>query len=194
MIQVLIGVAVLLSVVTRFWGIGHELPASYYPDEANFVKRSLAFGSGDLNPHWFHKPAFFMYVLFFEYGVYFVAGKVFGAWGSVGDFALHFVGSLGPFLWIGRVTVAAFSLGALWLVYRMGCDYFGRVAGVASVFLASLTFGIVASSQLVKADVPAMFFSLAAIYWTLKFADGGRWLERVEFGCRAARFCGHRFR
>ena len=62
----------------RLWGVQHDLPHSYYPDEVHFVQRAVAFGSGDLNPHWFHKPALYMYLLFLEYGVYYCAGLLLG--------------------------------------------------------------------------------------------------------------------
>ena len=88
----LLGVLALCA-VTRFQSIGHDLPNSYYPDEIHFVKRSVAFGSGDPNPHWFHKPAFLMYLLFVEYGVLFVWQYVSGAIRSV-DEALVWLGKL----------------------------------------------------------------------------------------------------
>ncbi len=78
----------LLAVTLRILGIWHSYPYSFYPDEAHFVKRALSFGSLDFNPHWFHKPALYMYILFFEYGLYFVIGKILGAWNSVSGFAV----------------------------------------------------------------------------------------------------------
>ena len=52
----------LLAAGIRLWGLFHDLPFSYFGDELHFMKRSMALGTGDLNPHWFHKPALFMYV------------------------------------------------------------------------------------------------------------------------------------
>ena len=86
-----------LAEIVRLWGVGHDLPFSYYGDEQHFVKRGLSFGSGDLNPHWFHKPAFYMYILFFDYGVFYCAGWLTGFWSSVADFAVSYVLNRGRF-------------------------------------------------------------------------------------------------
>ena len=67
---------ILIAFSVRFFGIFHDLPFTYYGDEKHFINRAVAFGSGDLNPHWFHKPALYMYLLFFEYGMYFLVGKL----------------------------------------------------------------------------------------------------------------------
>ena len=110
----------LLGALLRLLGIWHGYPFSYYPDEAHFVKRALSFGSFDFNPHWFHKPAFFMYVLFFEYGIYFLFGKLAGLWNTVSDFATTYIVQPGPFYLIGRLTSAFFSLATIYLVFRIG--------------------------------------------------------------------------
>ena len=60
----------LLAAALRLWGLLHDLPFSYFGDELHFMRRAMAIGTGDLNPHWFHKPAFLMYVLAFCYGLY----------------------------------------------------------------------------------------------------------------------------
>ena len=69
-----IGVATAM----RVWGLFHDLPFSFYGDELHFIKRSMALGAGDLNPHWFHKPAFLMYMFAFFYGIYYLVGALFG--------------------------------------------------------------------------------------------------------------------
>ena len=104
---------VVLAAGLRLWSLDHGLPYSYYADESHFVKRSLAFGSGDLNPHWYHKPAFFMYALFFEYGVYFLFGKVVGWWSSPTAFAHHYFEDPGMFYALGRATASLAGVGVV---------------------------------------------------------------------------------
>ena len=119
-----------LAALLRFWAIDHGLPFSYYADEDHFVKRSIAFGSWDLNPHWFHKPAFFMYVLFFEYGIYFVVGKMMGWWGGATEFALHYFRDPGMFYLLGRITATLAGLGVVALGMRCGRHLAGRTCGL----------------------------------------------------------------
>ncbi len=154
----------LLALVLRLWGIWHGYPYSFYPDEAHFVKRALAFGSGDLNPHWFHKPAFFMYQLFFEYGLFFIFGKIIGIWDSVNGFAVNYILNPGPFYIIGRITVTFFSLGTVVVTYLIGKTLFRKRVGLIAALLLALSFGHVMISKDIKADMPCVFFTVVSAW------------------------------
>ena len=162
---------VLLAVVLRLWGIWHGYPYSYYSDEAHFVKRALSFGSGDLNPHWFHKPAFYMYILFCEYSLYFLFGKIVGLWPSMSEFAVSYIKNPGAFYLIGRFTTVLFSLGSIWVVYRIGEKHFRKNTGIVAALLLSLSYGHVAASQDIKADTPAMFFAILSVLFLLNYVQ-----------------------
>jgi 4-amino-4-deoxy-L-arabinose transferase-like glycosyltransferase len=166
-----IGAILLLAAALRFWGIAHGYPHSYYPDEAHFVKRALSFGSGNFNPHWFHKPAFFMYLLFFQYGLFFVIGRIFGLWSGVEEFAVSFVLNPGPFFVIGRTAVVLFGLGMVYLTYRIGRILWDRRAGLLAAFALAVSPGQAWVSRDVKADVPCAFFTLASAYFLLRFVE-----------------------
>jgi 4-amino-4-deoxy-L-arabinose transferase-like glycosyltransferase len=161
--------------IVRLWGVQHDLPHSYYPDELHFVQRAVSFGSGDFNPHWFHKPALYMYLLFLEYGGYFCAGLLLGFWGSVPEFALSFIQDTGPFILIGRLTTVLFSVGCLVAVYRIGEKHFAKHVGLVAALLLSLVVGHVQPSRWVKADVPAAFFAIWSVYFLLNYLKDGRW-------------------
>src|SRR5262245_20678761 len=60
----------LLAAGLRLWGLTHDLPFSYFGDELHLLKMSAAMGTGDLNPHWFHKPAFLNYLMLLGFGLY----------------------------------------------------------------------------------------------------------------------------
>lgn len=169
-----LGLVLLLAAVLHAWGLGESLPYSYYGDEQHFVKRALSFGSGDLNPHWFHKPAFYMYVLFGEFGALFVAGKLVGAWDSVSGFAVEFVRNPKAFYLLGRISTSIFGVAAVWLVYLIGKRHFGKAVGLVGALFASLTYGSVDSAQSVKADAPAMFFAVASMLFLLNYLDSRR--------------------
>jgi 4-amino-4-deoxy-L-arabinose transferase-like glycosyltransferase len=168
----LLGGVLALGLAVRLWGIDKGLPHSYYPDEAHLVKRSLSFGSGDLNPRWFHKPAFYMYILFFEYGCYYAVGRLAGAWSSVGDFAVGYILDPGPFYLIGRLSGVLFGLATIWVVFRIGERRFERDSGLLGALLLALTCGAVASCQDVKEDIPAGFFATLSMLLLLKVPDG----------------------
>jgi len=183
------GIAVLAALL-RIWALDHGLPDSYYADESHFVKRSVAFGTGDLNPHWFHKPAFFMYVLFFEYGVYFLIGKVVGWWSTKGDFAEHFFNDAGTFYLIGRATATLAGIGIVVLVAACGRRISGPLTGlIAALFMAG-NLSLAEAGRWVKADVPCAFFTLLATYWLIRVMDGGKrrhyWLAGLAIGIGTA--------
>jgi hypothetical protein len=145
----------VLAVLLRLWGLFHDLPFSYFGDELHFMKRSAALGTGDLNPHWFHKPAFLMYVLAFVDGLYYAAGRVFGWFGSTAEFGAHFLSDPGPFLLLGRLVVFACGVATVLVVYRIARQVFGSVhAAFSAGLVAAVMAPMVASSQHIKSDVP----------------------------------------
>lgn len=170
----LFGVLALAAIV-RLWGIQHDLPNSYYGDEQHFVNRALSFGSGDLNPHWFHKPAFYMYLLYVEYGVYYCVGWLLGLWNSVDEFAVSYIRDPSAFYLIGRLTTLGFGIATIWGVYRIGERHFSKSVGLYAALLLALTYGHVEASRVVKADVPAACLGIWAMYFLLNYVQQPKW-------------------
>ena len=165
---------ILIGAVLRVYGIWHGYPHSYYPDEAHFVKRALSFGSGDFNPHWFHKPAFYMYILFFEYGLLFIFGKIVGIWNSVTDFAVYYIKSPGIFYLMGRLTTVIFSLGVIALTYLAAEKIFSRKAAIISGLIVALSYGHIIVAKDIKADTPCAFFTIASCYYLMRYLSSSR--------------------
>lgn len=157
-----------LALLLRFWGVLHDLPFSYYGDELHLMKRAMTMGTGDLNPHWFHKPALLMYVLLLAYGTFFVCGWVVGRFESVDHFAAFFLADHGPFLLIGRLIVLAAGVALVYAVYRLGRAISGRPGvGLAGALVAAVMPPLVASSQHIKADTPcALLIVLSLVVYT----------------------------
>ena len=164
-------IILIFAAILRFWGIWHGYPFSYYPDEQHFVNRAVSFGSGDLNPHWFHKPAFLMYLLFFEYGLYFVIGKIAGIFSNSDAFAISYFQSSWPFILIGRITVSLFSIATIYVVYKIGEKFWSKKVGLFSSLFLTLCYGHIFSGQDVKADVPTTFFTVLSIYYLLSVVN-----------------------
>ena len=149
----------------RLIGISHDLPFSFFGDELHFIKRSMALGSGDLNPHWFHKPAFLMYILLACYGMFFALGWLFGQFSSAFEFGAYFLQDQGMFLLIGRSVVAAFGVGTVYVVYKISMRCFNHFPiALASAFIAAVLSPMALGSYVVKADVPAGFFIAVSLY------------------------------
>ncbi len=164
-------VVLIFASIIRFWGIWHGYPFSYYSDEQHFVNRAISFGSGDLNPHWFHKPAFLMYILFSEYGLFFVIGKIIGMFSNVDSFAIYYFKNSWPFILIGRITVTLFGIATIYVVYKIGEKFWSKKAGLFCSMFLTLSYGHIFCGQDVKADVPTTFFTVLSIYFLLKVVD-----------------------
>ncbi len=181
-LRLLLAAVLLLAAALRLWGVGHDLPFSYYGDELHWMKRSLALGTGDLNPHWFHKPAFFMYVLFAAYGAYFLAGFAAGRFDSPEAFGAHFLAEPAPFLLIGRLLVCAAGVATVWVVFRLARRVHGEregepagtYAGLGAALVAAVLVPMVASSQHIKADVPCALLMALAVWSFLGTRDSAR--------------------
>jgi 4-amino-4-deoxy-L-arabinose transferase-like glycosyltransferase len=171
----LVGI-LLLAAGIRLWGLFHDLPFSYFGDELHFMKRSMALGTGDLNPHWFHKPALPMYLWLLCYGLFFVAGRLVGRFGSTAEFGAYFLTTPGPFLLIGRLVVFAFGVATVWVVYRLARKAFASErAGLMAALVAAVLAPMVASSQHMKSDVPGGFFIVLSLLVYLRTRDDPRW-------------------
>lgn len=164
-----------LALALRAAGIFPDYPFSYHGDELHFIKRAMSLGTGDLNPHWFHKPALLMYLLLFCYGSYFAIGSVVGLFGSVDQFGAHFLTNMGPFIVIGRSLIVAFGVGTVYMVYRTAMRAFGSfLHGAVAALVAAVLYPMAVGSQAVKADVPAGFFVALSFYWFLKSRESER--------------------
>lgn len=179
-VTIALALVLLLATVLRLWGLLHDLPFSYYGDELHFMRRAMAIGTGDLNPHWFHKPAFLMYVLAFFYGLYFVGGLLTGRFDSTAEFGASFLFDPAPFLFIGRLVVTAFGVATVYVVYRIGRKVFGTPwAGIAAALVAAVLAPMVASSVTIKSDVPCGFLIALSVYAYLGTRETARWRPLV---------------
>ena len=136
-----VALLIVLSIASalRLWGLLHDLPFSYFGDELHFVKRAMAMGTGDLNPHWFNKPAFLMYVLLFVYGLYYLFGRAIGWFASVEEYGAAFLADLGPFLLLGRLVVCLAGIAIVYLVWLIGLEVYRRWQ---PAFLAALATAV----------------------------------------------------
>lgn len=154
----------LVALAIRLGGVFHDLPFSYFGDELHLVKRAMAMGTGDLNPHWFHKPALLMYLLLLCYGLFFVIGRGIGAFDSAEMFGAYFLANAGPFLLIGRLLIVVLALAGLWATFALARRAFGMAAGLAAVATAALLVPMVIAAQVIKEDLPAGAFLALAVH------------------------------
>jgi len=162
LLRIGLAACLLLAFALRVYGVNFGLPHTYYWDEPTVVNRAVRFGSGDLNPHFFYYPAFYMYVLFLASGLYFVLGRLTGHFHSVQDFAVeYFVDPTGVYL-TARITTALFGTAAVLAAYLIGKKYFGTLTGYIGAIFLAVSVLHATHSHIAITDVPHGFFILAA--------------------------------
>jgi 4-amino-4-deoxy-L-arabinose transferase-like glycosyltransferase len=156
-------VILVLALAVRLLGINYGLPYVYHPDEALLVNHAVAFGTGDLNPHFFGYPSLYMYILFLIYGLSYVIGWLTGVFTSTNDFARLFFNDVTLFYLPGRLIAALSGVISVGMVYLLGRRAYNvRVGLIAAAFL---TFSVlhVTFSHSVKTHVPAGLLVIVAL-------------------------------
>lgn len=162
----------LLGLALRIWGAGFGLPHLYHADEPVIVNHALAYGTGDLNPHFFNIPPLVSYLLFAVYGVFYAACHLSGALKSTADFELLFYTDPTPFYLLGRMALGVLP-GTLTIafLYRMVRRHFGAVEALLSAAFLSVCFLHVSDSHYIYADIPLVLVMVLAVDLFFRMAD-----------------------
>ncbi len=155
----------LLAFGLRIWGISFGLPYLYHADEPIVVNHALAYGSGDLNPHFFNIPPLVSYLLFGVYGVYFLMGRAAGMFHSVADFESLFYANPASFYLLARLIFGVLmGTATVYALYRLVKKHFGNEKGLTAAFFMAVCFLHVSNSHYVYADIPLLLVMLAAFF------------------------------
>jgi len=176
-----------IGFILRVWGIDFGLPHQFHQDEPIIVNHALAYGAGDLNPHFFIVPPLTSYILFFCYGIYYVLLSLLGAIKGTEAFAISFFKDPTPFYLIGRFVAGIIpSLISVYLTYKLASKYFSRRAAVYASCVVSLAFLNVVNGHYIYTDNLLVMFILASY---LMLANLTRTPAR-RYYCLAAVFTG----
>ena len=164
-----------LAVALRAWGVAFGLPYVYHPDEGFEVYRALRLGMGGFDLERTGKGGLY-FLLFLEYGVYFVVLRLAGVLHGVGDFARQFATDPSGFWLIGRWTNVVLGTLTVALVAFQGKRMAGWRAGLlGGLFLACASQHVI-DSHYVTVDVPMTLFTFLSIVLVVEDVEGrGRW-------------------
>lgn len=153
-----VGLVLAVAALVRVIGLKAGLSGAAVGDEPSVVQHALAFGSGDLNPHYFVYPAFHMYVLFALFAGYYAVGRLIGLFDSAQSFGRAFLVDGAPFYLLARVASVAAGVAAVWVLYQFARRLFGDRGGLlAAAFLALNPF-LVWDSHFAIAEAPMVLF------------------------------------
>jgi len=169
--------------VLRFTGVWFGLPGLYHADEPIIVNHALAYGSGDLNPHFFNIPPLISYLLFLAYGIYYLLGQVFGVFASPNDFVSLFVLDPSSFYLIARILFGVLiGTVTLYLLYRLAKNFFSAKHALLSATLLAFNFLHVRDSHYIYADIPLVAVLVLSFFPILVLADRFLFLAYIWFG------------
>lgn len=179
-------VILALALWLRVWGIGFGLPETYHADEPIVVNHAVAYGMGDLHPHFFKIPPLVSYLLFLSYGAYFAFGGLLGRFSSVPEFAQIFVSDPSSFYLLARVLFGALA-GTLtvYLLTRLIAKHFSRAHGLLTGLFLAGAFLHVRDSHYVYADIPLLLVLVSCFFFIFRVLETGRWQDYAGFGVLA---------
>jgi len=158
----------VLGLIMRLWGVNFGLPQVYHADEPIVVNHAIAYGSGDLNPHFFIVPPLVSYLVFVQFGVFFLLGKIIGMFGGMSDFLYLFLSDPSAFYLIARISMGVvLGVATIWLLYILARRVFDQRVALVAAFFLSVNFLHVRNSHYVYCDIGAVFAILVFYLTTL---------------------------
>ena len=162
--------AIILALSLRLAGIKWGLPNIFNGDEPHFLNLAVSFGRGSLRPYAFKYPTLWPYFLFLCYGIYFLIWSGFGLLHGVSAFAGLYGWHPTGFYLIARLSAAAFSLLAVWVLFQTGKEI--EEFSWAWVFAAFSPL-LIYSAHEAKADSLMFFFICLGWHYAVKFFKSG---------------------
>lgn len=173
-----------LSFLVRAYRANWGLPYLYYWDEPQTASNALQMlKTGSLNPHFFGYGTLMIYIHYvvdvFHY-LYLMGqpeglkpflsnlGEIQTSWNT----GWHWTISHPSFYYLNRIVNVVFGTGTVYLTYLITKKIFdNQWAGlIAALFLATANQHV-EFSALITPDVPAVFFMLCTVYFSLEFLN-----------------------
>lgn len=161
---ILLFIILSAALALRLLGIDFGLPYVFYPDETVIVNHAVAFGTGDLNPHYFIYPSLYMYVMSIIYGFTYVVGWLTGIFTSTADFARLFFNDVTLFYLPGRLISALCGVASVAMVYLLGRRAYNIRVGLISASFLAFSVYHVEYSHFLKTHVPAGLLVIIGLY------------------------------
>jgi hypothetical protein len=178
---ILVTAVVLVSLFVRLHDVGFGLPSLYDPDEPIFmVIAAKLLANRTLNPGWFgHPGSTTIYLVALTDVVTYALGIVTGRFSNVTQF-IHAAYANPAMLFLpARIVMALLGTLCVGLTYLIGRRLQGTATGLIAALLLGLNALHIAWSQVVRTDVHASVFMLAALLFAMRFARSGRTWDLV---------------
>jgi len=158
-----------VALAARLLGSSANLPYLYSPGESIVVRQALAYGSTrSLRPYTYIYPPLYSYLLFVLYGLYYVLGRITGAFATVSDLAISYFMDPTPFYLIGRIVTGLMGSGTVLLVYLIAARTERRATGLVAAALLAVSHLHIVHSHNVLTDIPMTCMVMLAMWLILR--------------------------
>ncbi len=172
-----------LAFLIRIIGVNFGLPDLYHADEPIVVNHALAYGTGDLNPHFFKIPPLVSYLLFFIYGCYYVIGYLIGIFTGVQDFAALFIQSPSSFYLIARIIFGAMTgTATVYVLFRLINKFYSAQHALLASFFLAISFLHVRDSHYIYTDIPLLLILVLCFYSMFYLVETNKSKNTILFG------------
>jgi 4-amino-4-deoxy-L-arabinose transferase-like glycosyltransferase len=176
-------IILLFGLLLRLWGINYGLPYTFAPDEPTYLEITLRIlHTGDLNPHWWFYPSMIFYLNAVALFLYFLLGRLTGAFTTLDDLALPEIVGIGvgklalpeEFI-VTRGLTALFGAGIIVIVYAIARRlYPDKWSALVAAAFSAVSYTMIRQSHRMGPDIFALFFLLASFYFSLRVLDTPR--------------------
>ena len=173
--SLLIVLIFIIGFYLRICHIAHGTHYIFNHDGQNFIEQALRCGKGALKPLGMLHGPFLPYILFFEYGLYFLINLLIGKMSCPTDLLKEYVIDPSKFFMIGGLTIVFFSIGVMFLVNFICKKYFNEKIALCATLFTAVSFYMVYLAHVIKEDILVGFFILYSYYFALKALNTIRW-------------------
>lgn len=176
----------IFAFFVRFAGIQFGLPHLYHADEPIVVNHAMAYGTGDLNPHFFKIPPLVSYLLFIIYGLFYLLAHSLGAFQTTEDFLRFFINDPTLFYLIARIAFGAFAgTATVFALYVFNKKNFSETHALIAAFFLAVSFLHVRDSHYAYTDILLILVLVLCFIQIFKIFITGSRRSHICFGLLA---------
>ncbi|NQV78079.1 MAG: glycosyltransferase family 39 protein [Lutibacter sp.] len=173
-----------INIIT--WGLPKEIDLnSYHPDESAIFKsiKSMNPQEYDFNPKVFIYPSLYPYTVAVVLKISSLV-KFITITSSQSFYETH-SWELAKIFLIGRLVTLFFGIGCIIFTFLIGKRLYHWSVGLISALFLSIIPTFIIHSSLIKVDVPAAFWALVSIYFTLRIIKSNSFYNYLFAGLSA---------
>jgi 4-amino-4-deoxy-L-arabinose transferase-like glycosyltransferase len=155
---------VTVAAALRIWGIGFGLPhREARPDESVAFQIAMNVLDEDPNPHFFHWPTLYMYVMAGVFAAWHLVSEAIGRHRTGQDLLIEWGTNPAALFVLGRLVSAAAGTFTVVLVHRIGRRVADEATALAAAAAMAVVFLNVRDSHFGMLDVPMSMFVCGAV-------------------------------